>query len=139
MEIVVKIDLTPATLHALNLIFGTAKVITETPVKDITPSTNHVEPGIKEDKKSKVKNIESPKAAEAATFEAATKTSQNGNALQPGLTLDMLTDKVIAIRKAGKKPETVNLMEKYAITQLSKLPEDQYAAFAADLDAIKID
>lgn len=118
----VKIDLSENTLRLLSAMTGTTVTgPKETPVVKLEKS----------DKKTQTKTeTATSTAADAATTES------KENAGAEDMRLKIRT-KVVSLRDAGKKDETVKLMTEYGITQLSKLPEDQLTEFLQKLNAIK--
>lgn len=64
-------------------------------------------------------------------------TSENGLEEKPALSLDLIKEKVIALRDKGKRDKTLKLMEKFQIAKLSDLEEDDFDTFYAALNNIK--
>lgn len=121
MEIKVTVthELSEKTLQFLASLAG-AKITgsTETPVVSLP-------------KKEKTEKAEKPKAEKADTA------ASNGSAAETALDLPTIKAKVIALRDAGKKDKTLEIMSAYKITKLSDLPEDKYPEFMDKLNAVK--
>lgn len=69
-----------------------------------------------------------------ATFEGDEEISENG---VQTITLDLIKEKVIALRDKGKRDKTLKLMAKFNIAKLSDLDEDDYDTFYNSLNNIK--
>lgn len=116
----VKIDLSENTLKLLSAFFaGTVTGPKETPVIKM-----------EKDKTAKEKKTDTGSGAAASTGDGKENTEVEALRLQ-------IRTKVVSLRDAGKKDDTVKLMTEYGITQLSKLPEDKLTEFLGKLNAVK--
>ena len=124
LNVNVKIELSENTLNVLSTVLkalttGEVKTPVNGKVKSL-PETKQVAP--------------EPKEQVAA---AADKPVQNTNAAADIEALRLqIRSKVVALRDAGHKQQTLDLMAEYGITSLSKLTEAQVPEFLTRLNAI---
>lgn len=117
IKVNVVVDLSPATLSFLSSLFSgsLAAPKQETPVKKLKPAAAAPQPV--DDAEQITREVAADKAATP--------------------TLAAIKAKVIALRDAGKKDKTVQLMSEYKLEKLSSLSEDKYPEFMEKLNAIK--
>lgn len=124
IQITVTHELSEKTLSFIASLFGKQ---VSTPAAVLTLENKVTKP----EKTAKVAK-ETPAIAESGEVLKETKPS-NGQAI----THEMIRAKVVSLRDAGKKDDTVKLMEKFQLEgKLSNLPEDKRPEFMNALNAI---
>ena len=84
-------------------------------------------------KKTKEKDVTAPAAPAPAPAPAP---AAPVPAAAPAVTRQAVQTKAIALMDAGKQEQLQALLKKYNVPALPSIPEDQLAAFMADLEAV---
>lgn len=137
MEIILKIELTRLTDEARSLLMD---FISKSDARPLLTRTEEMQQQIiaKKEETKKEEPIKKIRASKKEiTPEVEAETDPVETEMKPEITIEDIRDKVVALRDAGKKTKTLEVMQAYGIAKLSDLDKTQYSAFINSLNNIK--
>lgn len=120
-------------LEVFSALLGRTATNSTTPVKVNPPAAAPADTDVK----AATKKGKATPAAKADGVPQSVKDELAANQAEDEITLPAIRNKVVAIRDAGKKDKTLELMAEYEIAKLSDLPAEKYTEFMDKLNAIK--